>query len=291
MKGFSVLFFIILCFFSISVWAKNQPDLSHTIKPFPIIYNNETYRWVHFFVQSKKPGYIKLWLKRSYRYFPTMKNILQKKNIPEELVYMTLIESSLSPRAVSSAQAVGYWQFIKPTALQFGLRINTWLDERKDFEKSTIAATNYLAKLYEKFDDWLLSMAAYNMGENRLAQLITKYDSKDFWTLSKKYDFPKESALYVPKILAASLIMKNPERYGFNRFSILSPYRYDIFYAPGGINLKKLCQEMNISLSQLKILNPELKRNFIPKTTHHHRIRVPKGMGFKISQWLKTQNF
>ena len=277
--------------------SENKKNLSHniktkskTIESFPIIYNNETLKWIHFFVQNKNSNYIKLWLKRSYRYFPLMKNILKTKNLPEELVYMTLIESSLSPRAVSSAQAVGYWQFIKPTALQFGLHINKWLDERKDFEKSTVAATNYLSKLYTEFDDWLLSMAAYNMGENRLTRLITKHNSRDFWALSRKYDFPKESSDYVPKILAATLIMKNPGRYGFQQFSVLFPYRYDVFYAPGGIDLKQLCSEMGISFSELKTLNPELKKSLIPKTVYHHRIRIPKGTGLKVSQWLKKQN-
>ncbi len=292
MKACLILFF----FFSSSyALSKNQKNLPQTIKinpikPFPIIYNNETYRWIHFFVKNKKPNYIKIWLKRSYRYFPMMKRILREKSLPEELVYMTLIESSLSPTAVSSAKAVGYWQFIKPTASQHGLRVNHWLDERKDFEKSTLAATNYLSKLYKEFDDWLLTMAAYNMGENRLAKLIKKHKSRNFWILAKKHDFPSETALYVPKILAATLIMKNPERYGFSQFSILFPYRYDVFYAPGGLNLKQLCQETSLSFSELKTLNPELKKSLIPKTIYHHRIRIPKGTGFKISQWLEKQN-
>ena len=287
-----LLFFFCLnfsSFFSPLLQAKYQKNVSQAVKTFPIVYNEEVYRWIYLFVQSKNPNYIQTWLKRSYRYFPFMKNAFKENNLPEDLVHMTLIESSLSSKAVSSAQAVGYWQFIKPTALQFGLRINPWLDERKDFEKSTLAASQYLSQLYFKFDDWLLSMAAYNMGETRLTQFITKYKTKNFWRLSRKHDFPKETALFVPKVLAASLIMKNPERYGYNQFSVLAPYRYDVFYAPGGVNLKKLCREMKLSWSEFKILNPELKKGVIPKTTYHHRIRVPKGSGFKISQWLKKQ--
>ena len=110
-----------------------------------------------------------------------MKQIFNSQGLPEELIFISLVESSLSAHAVSSAQAVGYWQFIKPTALTFGLRINHWIDERRDFEKSTKAAASYLSQLYAEFDDWLLSMSAYNMGENRLRKLIAKYQSKNFW--------------------------------------------------------------------------------------------------------------
>jgi len=263
--------------------------MSQPVKPFPIIVNDSVYRWIYIFTQNKESHYIKTWLKRSYRYFPVMKHILKENQIPEELVYMTLIESSLSSKAVSSAQAVGYWQFIKPTALTFGLRINSWLDERKDFEKSTKAASRYLLKLYQEFDDWLLTMAAYNMGETRLLKLIKKYDTQNFWALRRKPDFPKETSLYVPKILAAHLIMKNPGHYGFHQFSVLPPYRYDVFYAQGGLDLKKFCREIKVPCAELKKLNPELTKAKIPKTIYHHQIRVPKGMGFKISKWLEKQ--
>ena len=147
-----------------------------------------------------------------------MEEIFKSRGLPKDLVSMSLVESSLSPKAVSSAQAVGYWQFIKPTGLEFGLRINHWIDERRDFQKSTQAAAKYLYKLYGEFEDWLLSMSAYNMGEARLRRLIKKYQTKNFWILYKKSDFPKETALYVPKILAAAHIVKNPELYGLNDF-------------------------------------------------------------------------
>ena len=126
---------------------------------------------------------MRLWLKRSYRYFPLMERILQSRGLPKELVAITLVESSLSARAVSSANAVGYWQFIKPTALRFNLRVNNWIDERRDFHKSAFAATKYLYQLYEEFEDWLLAMSAYNMGEGRLRSLIKKHKTKKFWVL------------------------------------------------------------------------------------------------------------
>ena len=229
---------------------------------------------------------MRLWLKRSYRYFPVMEEILQSRGLPKELAAMTLVESNLSSKAVSSAQAVGYWQFIKPTALRFGLQINSWIDERQDFQKSTQAAAKYLYWLYEEFGDWLLSMSAYNMGEDRLRKLIKKYQTKNFWILYKKTDFPKETALYVPKILAAALIVKNPELYGLNEFQILMPYRYDVFFTPGGTNLQQMSLDTRISLKELKILNPDLKGHIIPKFISLHPMRVPKGSGLLVSKWL-----
>ena len=286
------LYWLLLLVFFISFkgFAEQKQDssiLNIPLKSFPMIQNHKVQQWVYHFSSSQDIKYMKLWLKRSYRYFPAMKEILNQKNLPEDLVYMTLIESSLSPRAVSSANAVGYWQFIKPTALRFGLRINNWIDERKDFEKSTQAAARYISFLYKEFDDWLLVMAAYNMGEKRLNSLIRKYNTKNFWDLANKHDFPKETASYVPKILAASNLIKYPERYGFNRFKILTPYKYDVFFIPGGTNISKLCNETALSCSQFKILNPDLKSHRIPNTIPHHRIRIPEGKGLELAKWLK----
>ena len=157
---------------------------------FPLTYNEEIKRWIQFFSANK--SFPSLWLARSYRYLPLMKKILRNQKLPEELVYMTLIESSLSSSAVSPAQAVGYWQFMKPTALRFHLIVNEWLDERRDFEKSTRAAGRYLKSLYQEFGNWLLSLSAYNMGETRLRQLIQKYKTKNFWALARKADFQEK---------------------------------------------------------------------------------------------------
>ena len=255
------------------------------IKPFPTIYRPEVKQWIHVFSQNPS-SYMKVWLKRAYRYFPLMEDILQAQGLPRELVAMTLIESNLSGKAISSAQAVGYWQFIKPTGLRFGLRINHWIDERQDFQKSTEAASKYLVYLYGEFADWLLSMSAYNMGEVRLRGLIQKYQTRNFWILYKKADFPRETALYVPKILAAVRLIKNPEVYGLSEFPILSPYQYDVFFTPGGVNLQKLSLGTKIPLKALKTLNPDLKSHIIPKSIAFHPIRVPKGTGLLISKWL-----
>ena len=269
--------------------TQQEDKKNSSIKPFPRIYKPEVKRWIDFF--SKNPNsYLKIWLKRSYRYFPLMKQIFSAQGLPKELVSMSLVESSLSPQAVSSAQAVGYWQFIKPTALKFGLKINHWIDERRDFEKSTQAATDYLSLLYSEFEDWLLAMSAYNMGENRLRKLIQKHQTNNFWKLYKKPDFPRETALYIPKILAVNHILKKPSAYGLSEFVILTPYKYDIFFIPGGSNLKSLSLETKVPIKELKRLNPSLKKHQIPNYISSHPLRIPKGTGKLFSNWLDKQN-
>ena len=258
------------------------------LKPFPVIYNREVRKWAYHFSRTYS-HYMELWLKRSYRYFPLMKDILSSRGLPKELLAMTLVESNLSSKAVSTAQAVGYWQFIKPTGLRFGLRIDDWIDERQDFQKSTQAATKYLYQLYEEFGDWLLSMSAYNMGEARLRRLIKKHKTRNFWLLYKKPDFPRETASYVPKVLAASYIIKRPEFYGLSEFQVLAPYRYDLFYVSGGTSLKQISKVAKVPFSKLKSLNPDLKKHYIPKSISSHFIRIPEGSGALISKWLDKQ--
>ena len=258
------------------------------IKPFPKVYRPEISYWIHIFTKSKSL-YAKTWLKRSNRYFPLMQSIFSQRGLPKELVAMSLVESSLKPRAISQAQAVGYWQFIEPTGRLYGLRIDKFIDERQDFYKSTKAASRYLFHLYEEFQDWLLSMSAYNMGEGRLRALIKKYGNDNFWKLSKKPDFPKETRDYIPKVLAAAYIMKNPASLGLKDFFILSPHKFDVFFLPGGANLKNLSENTPITLSQLRTLNPGLKKDFLPENIDSYPLRAPKGTGPFIHKWLDKE--
>ena len=266
-------------------FKKAQDQKKTSVQSFPIIYNPEVKRWLVFF--SKNPdSYFKIWLKKSYRYFPMMQKILSSNGLPKELAAMSAVESSFSAHAVSRAKAVGYWQFIRSTGLDFGLRINDWIDERRDFEKSTKAATLYLSKLYGEFDDWLLAISAYNMGEGRLRSLIQFYGSQNFWILYKKPKFPRETALYIPKVLAASHLLKYPSNYGLTEFVILTPYEYDVFYSPGGVHLKDLASNTGLSFKTLQKLNPDLKTGQIPKSIASHPIRIPKGKGKLVSHFL-----
>ena len=308
---YSVLLF--LCFAPEISWGKyKEKDLSHRIldykphsfslsrnikrqnfllkNPFsnlPLTHNYLVENWIRAF-QSTYSDRFRIWLERSYRYTPIMKEIFKEYKIPSDLVYMAMIESGFSAHAVSSAKAVGYWQFIKSTALRFGLQKNNWLDERKDFEKSTEAACRYLTFLYSQFGHWYLAAAAYNMGEKRLTNIIKKYKTKDFWILSQKYDFPRETAKYIPQLIAAITIAKAPSLYGFNYLRIKIPYNYEIFYLPGGTNLRALASYIKEPYKKFKNLNPSLIGDHIPFDMENWRTRIPKGSSGKISHYIST---
>ena len=248
-------------------------------KPFsdlPLTYNKKVQTWVHKFQHRYKVGF-KIWLERSYRYLPQMRKLLRRKRLPEDLAYISMIESGFSAGATSHAQAAGYWQFIKSTGKRYGLRKAWWLDERRDFSKSTIAASNYFSDLYKMFDSWYLTASAYNMGENRLKRLIKKHKTRNFWELSKKRDFPKETRDYIPKLIAAIIISKAPHKYGFKNLFKHRPLMYDSFYAPGGTDLHNLADKLGFTSKYLKSLNPGLSKGFIPQFIAGYWIRVPKG--------------
>ncbi len=247
--------------------------------------NPKVIKWIKIFKRNDS-AYFNKWLVRSNKKLPKIKTILQKQGLPTDLAYLPIIESGLNPTAISSANATGYWQFMKPTALQYGLKVNWWLDERRDLIKSTWAAGRYLNTLYRMFGDWHLALSAYNMGENRLKKLIKRHGTRNFWVLSQKKGFPLETREYVPKFLAAALIAKNPTHYGFNITRKLKPYSYTYQFVPGGTDLFRIAQQLEISPLEMKELNPELKRAFVPKEIASHRIRVPKDFRKKVALYF-----
>lgn len=253
----------------------------------PVTYNKKVKAWIHYF-QTAGRNDIKRWLERSARYLPKIVPTLEKQGLPKDLAYLAMIESGFSHRAVSSASAVGYWQFIEATANRYGLRTTWWLDERRDIVKSTIAAANYLNDLYRMFNSWYLAAAAYNMGENKVKRLIEKYQTRNYWVLSRKKDFPKETEEYVPKLIAAMLIAKAPDLYGITDLKPMKPYEYDYFVAPGGTDLENLAHYMRISKEEIRSLNPELVKGFIPQFVRSHRIRLPKGTLAKANEFVRA---
>lgn len=254
----------------------------------PVTYNARVKKWIkHFQTNGKK--WFQRYLERSHRYLPSMKTVLRNKSLPEDLAYIAMIESGFSPHAVSTANAVGYWQFIKPTANRYGLKTSWWIDERRDFHKSTMAAAKYLGDLYKMFDSWYLTACGYNMGETRLRRLVKRHGTKNFWYLSKKKDFPKETREYVPKMLAAMLIAKSPELYGFKNLNPQKPHSYEYYYVPGGTDLILLAEALNLPHTQMKRLNPEIIQGFIPEFVKNHRIRIPKGSTIKVANLIRAK--
>jgi membrane-bound lytic murein transglycosylase D len=254
----------------------------------PVTYNTKVKWWINYF-QTTGNKWFRTWLERSNAYLPLMQKMLAERGMPQDLAYVAMIESGFSSQATSTAAAVGYWQFIAPTANRYGLKTNWWLDERRDFTKSTTAAARYLADLFKQFGSWYLTAAAYNMGEGRTQKLVNRYHSKNYWILSKRQDFPDETRQYIPKLLAAMLIAKAPKLYGFKDLNLKQPYRYDYMNVPGGTDLYNLARFTGLRSADLVGLNPELLKGFVPSTVRSHRIRIPKGANSKVSAFIRAQ--
>lgn len=181
---------------------------------YPITINSRVEYWVDYFCGRGRPHFAR-YLERSEFFIPYIKPILVQSGVPEDLVYLAMIESGFNNHARSHAKAVGSWQFISATGKRYGLQVNWWVDERRDVRKSTLAAVAYLKDLYEMFQSWELAAAAYNAGEAKVARAIRRYGTRDFWALSRQRFFRPETRDYVPKIIAAAIIAKNPAQFGF----------------------------------------------------------------------------
>jgi membrane-bound lytic murein transglycosylase D len=204
-----------------------------------------------------------------------MRNLLREQGLPEDLVYMALIESGFDPYAYSRSKAVGPWQFIYRTGKRYGLKVNWWVDERRDPEKSTIAAARYLKDLYEMFACWYLAAAGYNAGEYRIIKGMKRFRTEDFWTLTKHRYLKRETKNYVPLMIAAALVAKDPEKYGFTGIGYQEPLRYEKVKVPELTDLSHIAKACEISLEEIKDLNPELQRGVTPPNEPEYEIKIP----------------
>ncbi|HEX4922792.1 MAG TPA: lytic transglycosylase domain-containing protein [Bdellovibrionales bacterium] len=254
----------------------------------PVDYNREVKAWIKHF-QGPGRQVFTTWLKRSGRFMPAIQRTLAKEGLPLDLAYVAMIESGFSPTAVSHANAVGPWQFIADTGQRYGLQINWWLDERRDFDKSTKAAAKYLRYLHRLFGSWYLAAAGYNTGESRIARLVQKHGTKNFWTIAKQGGFHYETKDYIPKLIAAMLIAKAPSLYGFRGISLLKPVESELFRVAGGTHLHVIADQLDVPRDTMKDLNPELLKGFVPPTVSSHLIRIPKGTSAKLSAIIRSQ--
>lgn len=218
-----------------------------------------------------------LWLSRSGKYLELMKEILKNKNIPEDIVFLSLIESGFNPYAYSVARAVGPWQFISSTAKRYGLVIDWWRDERRDPVKSTEAAANYLNDLYGMFGSWNLAMAAYNAGEGKILRALHRSKSDDYWSLLKTRHIRSETKNYVPHFIAASMIAVNPEEFGFKNIEYHQPLDYDEVTVTGPLDLEVAANCADTTTEVIKELNPELRRWCTPPDMPVYILRIPAG--------------
>lgn len=264
--------------------ALQQPSGRRKIQfSIPVVENDRVRYFVDFF-SGRLRGFFERALARSGRYIPLMAGILQEEGLPEDLVYLSLIESGFSPYAVSKAKAVGPWQFIRSTGLRYGLKVNGWIDERRDPLKSTRAAVAYLKDLHLQFGEWFLAAAAYNAGERKVDKAMNRSRANDFWALSQKTYLKRETRNYVPKFIAAALIASAPEKHGFGDVLYESPMEYDEVSIQRPLSLATVANLANTTAKVIKELNPALLRNTTPPNEDGFVLRLPAGSGERFAQ-------
>jgi membrane-bound lytic murein transglycosylase D len=251
----------------------------------PIVVNDKVEHCIVLFQTTIRDKFV-TWLKRSGKYISFMRNLLKEQGLPEDLVYMALIESGFDPYAYSRSKAVGPWQFIDQTGKRYGLKVNWWVDERRDPEKSTIAAAKYLKDLYEMFACWYLAAAGYNAGEYRIIKAMKRFRTEDFWVLTKHRYLKRETKDYVPLMIAAALVAKDPEKYGFADIEYQEPLRYEKVKVPELTDLSLVAKACEISLEEIRDLNPELRRGVTPPNEAEYEIKIPV-----TKKELFTKNF
>ncbi len=247
----------------------------------PVVRNEKVEQWIEYF-QGRGRKWFVLYMERSGRYVPMFRKILRDHDLPEDLVNLAMIESGFSVRAYSRARAVGPWQFMKATGRLYGLKVNFWLDERRDPEKATIAAARHLKDLYDQFQSWKLAAAAYNAGAGKVTRAIKRYRTEDFWALTKGRYLKPETRNYVPKLIAAALIAKEPEKYGFVNIEYQDPLQYDKIILEDPVNLQVLADKSGTSLEEIMALNPELNHPVTPPAVKNYELRVPVGHSEKF---------
>jgi membrane-bound lytic murein transglycosylase D len=251
--------------------------LQEPVYDFPIVENEKVRYFVDYYTGRAKKTF-KIWLERSGRYLPMMREIFAEAGLPQDLAYLAMVESGFNDKAYSWAHAVGPWQFIESTGRRYGLKNDWWHDERRDPEKATRAAAHFLSDLYKSFDgDWYLAVPSYNAGPGKLRRAVKRYKTRDFWELSRGKYLKAETKNYLPKLLAVILIAKQPEKYGFTDIEYQEPIAYEKVALPSSTDLEVIARLSGSSYESIKKLNPELKRWCTPPTTKGFEVRLPAG--------------
>jgi membrane-bound lytic murein transglycosylase D len=244
----------------------------------PMEVNARVEKWMRRFMGDQKEMF-QTFLAREGRFAGMIRGKLRERAMPEDLVYLAMIESGFSPRATSKVEAVGVWQFMLPTAAQFGLRVDEWVDERRDPVKATDAALDYISFLHDRYGSWYLAAAAYNAGPSRVDRALKRHgearrgDEAVYWQIIDQ--LPKETREYVPKILAATTLARQAERYGFH-VKPAAPYAYDRVWVPGGTGLGTVARALDVETSVMRELNPHLRQGAAPPGGSYP-LRVPAG--------------
>lgn len=245
----------------------------------PVTRNQRVDQWINF-LAGRNADKTRLWMERSGRYTPMIREQLRARGMPEDLIYLAFIESGYSPKAYSRAAASGIWQFIAETGKRYGLEVNSYVDERRDPVEATRAALDYLEELHGRFGSWYLAAAAYNTGENRVERILRqraggrKGDDALFWKIAPH--LPRETRDYVPLMLAAGHIGKEPEKYGFDGVNYWEPLAFDTAWVPTQTSLSLIAKAAGVELSAVEDLNPHLLRKSTPPG-RGWPVRIPRG--------------
>lgn len=260
-------------------------DLVATTHDIPIPANDRVLRYVELF-QGRLREFLAEGLARGAQYLPMIQATFRAEGLPLDLAYIPLIESAFKPSALSRAKARGVWQFMRGTALENGLKADWYIDERADPAKATLAAAKYLKTLNGMFEDWHLAMASYNGGPGRVKRAITRSRKTDFWTLSASTRYlPRETRDYVPMILAAVIIAKNPTQYGFDVVPV-APTPTETVLAPAALDLRRVAEWAGVPVDHIQELNPEFRRWTTPVKQGEYAIKVPHGTADRVREGL-----
>lgn len=239
----------------------------------PIVLNDRVEWWIDYF-SYRIHGSFERYLIRSGAWMPYLKAEMREAGLPEDMAYLALIESGFSTQAVSHAGAVGPWQFMPYTGREYGLRIDRWVDERRNYEKSTAAAIAYLKDLHALLGSWYLAAAGYNGGQGRVGRSMMRDNTINFWELTGIHD---ETKNYVPKLIAATLIAKEPERYGFYAVPYLDPVEWETVTVPTSTDLEVIARAAEVPTATIRALNAHLLRGRTPPGETNYPVHIPAG--------------
>lgn len=253
-----------------------RADLATTAHDIPIPLNDRVLRFVEIFQGRLRP-FLTEGLARGASYLPMIQTVFREEGLPLDLGFVPLVESGFKTTALSRTNARGVWQFMRPTGREYGLRNDWYIDERADPEKATRAAAKYLKTLHRMFGDWHLALASYNGGPGRVQRAVKRTGIDDFWRLSESSKhLPRETRDYVPMILAAAIIARNPAQYGFE-IPAAPPFTADVVTVSGPVDLRSVAEWAGVPADDIRALNPELRRWTTPVRAREYQLRVPMG--------------
>jgi membrane-bound lytic murein transglycosylase D len=263
-------------------------DLQVVVHDVEIPQNSRVLAYVELFTGRLK-GYLEDGLSRGARYLPMIQEVFKAEGLPLDLAYVPLIESAFKPNALSRAKAKGIWQFMRGTALENGLKHDWYIDERADPEKATRAAAKYLKTLHSMFNDWHLALASYNGGPGRVQRAMKRSGRTDFWKLSATSRYlPRETRDYVPLILAAIVIARNPAQYEMEVAPLETPL-YETVTLSGAVDLRRVAEWAGAPVQDIQDLNPELRRWTTPIRASEYELKVPMGSAALINARMAEQ--